>query len=207
MKKLLFTLFIFIAITSYGQSNFEKGFDDGWCQAHKEDKGDFIMCNRIAIPMAPMPQMFKDGYKDGFSLGYKTYSNKNSSGNSSGNQALIDGSKKMYEQSASKGLDLGLSYTPPKSSNNRQASPLAQYNEEKTTIKYQLNQITKAMKKIRKYGYLVDDDCDVYKNPDCKWVQYSNSKWKDKYKFEEWVSNRTAFVIGYNNLRKQYGYD
>ena len=48
------------------------------------------MCNRIAIPMAPMPQMFKDGYKDGFSLGYKTYGNKNSSGSSSGNQALID---------------------------------------------------------------------------------------------------------------------
>ena len=83
MKKVLFTLFIFIAITSYGQSNFEKGFDDGWCQAHKEDKGNFIMCNRIAIPMAPMPQVFKDGYKDGFSLGYKAYGNKNSSGRSS----------------------------------------------------------------------------------------------------------------------------
>ena len=50
-------------------------------------------------------------------------------------------------------------------------------------------------------------DYDMYTSSDCKWVQYSNSKWKDKYKFEEWVSNWTAFVIGYNNLSKQYGYD
>jgi len=159
MKKLLFTLFIFIAITSYGQSNFEKGFDDGWCQAHKEDKGDFIMCNRIAIPMAPMPQMFKDGYKDGFSLGYKTYSNKNSSGNSSGNQALIDGSKKMYEQSASKGLDLGLSYTPPQSSNNSQnrppaEGPLSDYNKLKSERNFLFKQNEKNIKKkYKNYKY------------------------------------------------------
>ena len=70
MKKILLLLFLTTLFKINAQSSsFERGFKDGYCQAKKENKGQYTTC--VTSPLAPMPKVGKNSYQDGFSAGYK----------------------------------------------------------------------------------------------------------------------------------------
>ena len=49
-------------------TEFNKGFEDGWCEGWEDVKGSLSMC-----PMSPMPKMGQssDSYRDGYNTGFK----------------------------------------------------------------------------------------------------------------------------------------
>ena len=117
MKKIfLFVTFIF-SISTYGQlnSNYEKGFKAGYCQAKKEDKGQYTTC--ATSPRAPRPKTGKESYNDGIIAGYKYYGGKGSSQN-----ALINGAKTLGN--SKKFVDYGKivekSFSSNSNSNNKE---------------------------------------------------------------------------------------
>jgi len=85
----LFLLFAF-TLSSYGQlnSNYERGYKDGYCKAKKEDKGQYTTC--ATSPRAPRPKVGKSSYSYGVIDGYQRYKN---GGKNSSQNALINGAK------------------------------------------------------------------------------------------------------------------
>jgi hypothetical protein len=90
MKKIFLLATFIFSISTYGQlnSNYEKGFKAGYCQAKKEDKGQYTPCG--TSPIAPIPKTGKESYNDGVIAGYKYYFGEGSSQN-----ALINGAKTL----------------------------------------------------------------------------------------------------------------
>ena len=90
MKKIFLLATFILSISTFGQlnSNYEKGFKTGYCQAKKEDKGQYAPC--ITSPNAPLPKLGKESYNDGVIAGYKYYGGKYSTQN-----ALINGAKTL----------------------------------------------------------------------------------------------------------------
>ena len=76
----LFLLFAF-TLSSYGQlnSNYERGYKDGYCKAKKEDKGQYTTC--ATSPRAPRPKVRKATYNAGVLAGYKYYFKKDNAKN------------------------------------------------------------------------------------------------------------------------------
>ena len=104
MRKLLLLLFVTSLFQLNAQSSsFERGFKDGYCQAKKEDKGQYTTC--ATFPIAPMPKAGKESYQDGFSAGYKKYGGSGSS-SSETQKMLIQGAK----DAAPKFNDLGAAF-------------------------------------------------------------------------------------------------
>lgn len=91
MKKILLLLFLTTLFKINAQSSsFERGFKDGYCQAKKEDKGQYTTC--VTSPLAPMPKVGKNSYQDGFSAGYKKYGS-NGDSSSETQKMLIQGAR------------------------------------------------------------------------------------------------------------------
>jgi len=90
MKKIFLLATFIFSISTFGQlnSNYEKGFKTGYCQAKKEDKGQYTTC--ATSPRAPRPKTGKESYNDGVIAGYKYYGGKDTSQN-----ALINGAKTL----------------------------------------------------------------------------------------------------------------
>jgi hypothetical protein len=86
-KFLLLLLFVSALFQSNAQSSsFERGFAKGYCQAKKEDKGQYTNCS--TTPIAPLPKIGKESYSDGVIVGYQYYQGKGSAQN-----ALIQGAR------------------------------------------------------------------------------------------------------------------
>jgi len=93
MKKLFLLLFLTSIFQLNAQSSsFERGFRDGYCQAKKEDKGQYTTC--ATSPIAPIPKAGKESYQDGFSAGYKKYGGSGSS-SSETQKMLIKGAREI----------------------------------------------------------------------------------------------------------------
>ena len=106
MKKIVF-LFLFIGSlfqSNAQSSSYEKGFRDGYCQAKKEDKGQYTPCG--VTPLAPIPDVNKDTYQYGFSAGQKKYNGGNDS-KSETQKMLIQGAK----DAAPKFVDYGKAFS------------------------------------------------------------------------------------------------
>ncbi len=90
MKKLLLLLFVVSIFQLQAQSSsFERGFKEGYCQAKKEDKGQYTTC--ATSPIAPRPKAGKESYSDGVIAGYQRYQGKGS-----GQNGLIQGARDAY---------------------------------------------------------------------------------------------------------------
>jgi len=101
MKQLLTTLALVIATSMLGQSNqFEKGYYDGYCQAHKNS--DDINQNGPCPVLGtyPLPEPMKESYQDGFAKGMQDYAGKGSS-RGKADVGLLNASKRMYESQRS----------------------------------------------------------------------------------------------------------
>ena len=101
MKQLLTTLALVIATSMVGQSNqFEKGYYDGYCQAHKnsDDINQYGPCPVLGT--YPLPEPFKESYQDGFAKGMQDYAGKGSS-QGKADEGLLNASKRMYESQRS----------------------------------------------------------------------------------------------------------
>jgi hypothetical protein len=81
MKKLVLVSFVFlVSICFFGfvpkknkivnQSEFCKGFEDGFCEGYKDIKGAYANCP--VTPICPIPEVGKDNYKGGYNTGFKT---------------------------------------------------------------------------------------------------------------------------------------
>jgi hypothetical protein len=105
MKNLFLLVTFIFSISTYGQlnSNYEKGFKDGYCQAKKEDKGQYTTC--ATSPRAPSAKVGKESYQDGFSAGYKKYGG-NGSSSSETQKMLIQGAKDV----SPKFVDVGAAF-------------------------------------------------------------------------------------------------
>ena len=80
-----------------GQSNqFEKGYYDGYCQAHKNS--DDINQNGPCPVLGtyPLPEPMKESYQDGFAKGMQDYAGKGSS-RGKADAALLESHKKLSE--------------------------------------------------------------------------------------------------------------
>jgi hypothetical protein len=58
----------------YVETEFCKGFDEGFCEGFKDVKGQFVVCP--VTPVCPVPQVNQDTYKGGYNAGFKAGSNK-----------------------------------------------------------------------------------------------------------------------------------
>ena len=70
MKKLFFTLCMFMAVASFAQSSeYREGFKDGYCEGWRDVKGQYAYC-----PYAPYPTLVgwgRNNYRGGYTAGFK----------------------------------------------------------------------------------------------------------------------------------------
>lgn len=72
MKTLLFLSVIFISFVNKPNqyyTDFEKGYEYGYCEGWKDYKGQLSICP--ITPIAPLPKLNRDRYVDGYNLGFK----------------------------------------------------------------------------------------------------------------------------------------
>jgi len=70
MKKiLLLLLLITVPMIGFGQSSFDRGWENGWCEGWKDINGENSRCPRT--PRSPRPDAYKDSYTDGYNAGFK----------------------------------------------------------------------------------------------------------------------------------------
>ena len=188
MKKLLLLLFVTTLLSVNAQSSsFERGFRDGYCQAKKEDKGQYTQC--ATSPIAPTPKAGKESYQDGFVEGYKKY-NDNSS-----NDLLIKGAadvgnsnRPTYNQSSNNQQNKKVratSNTQKKSNQNQYENPSVRVRRELRTNKILSKNLQKAIKEISKYAYPSKDECPYTYDIDCKWILKDGYSQRDLRKFEQ----------------------
>jgi len=67
MKKLL--IILVLMLFSFSSSDFEQGWEDGFCSGWKDVRGQFTVCP--VTPVAPVPKVGMDNYKGGFVEGFK----------------------------------------------------------------------------------------------------------------------------------------
>ena len=76
-KILVTTILFFLAFTSFGfkysnlnQTEYNEGWEDGFCEGWKDEKGQFVICP--IAPIAPIPKLnCMEGYKCGYNRGFK----------------------------------------------------------------------------------------------------------------------------------------
>ena len=203
----LFLLFAF-TLSSYSQlnSNYERGYKDGYCKAKKEDKGQYTTC--ATSPRAPRPKVGKSSYSYGVIDGYQRYKNggKNSSQNALINGAkAIGNSKRFVDYGKIAEKSFSNNYSSSTTNNSNSSNGISTINKksynirrQNRTLKMIQNYIRKSEKKLFKYGYL-NKDCNTYTDINCQWVlkeKYKNSR--KKYKFEEALMNWKSNVNLYN---------
>lgn len=82
MTKLITLIFIFILTLTFAQTNFDKGFSDGYKKGYCQDQGS---CIEPIPPIAPIPGVYEsssnyqDGYNRGFQQGLNAQKNSNNS--------------------------------------------------------------------------------------------------------------------------------
>ena len=54
---------------SLSVSDFNEGWEDGYCEGWKDVKGQLALCP--LAPLAPMAPLGKDSYKGGYNMGFK----------------------------------------------------------------------------------------------------------------------------------------
>ena len=71
MKKIIFIFFILNSLTIFSQTNFDRGFSEGYKKGFCQDKG--IGCMEPIPPIAPIPEIGEDmnSYNDGYNRGFK----------------------------------------------------------------------------------------------------------------------------------------
>ena len=155
----LFLLFAF-TLSSYSQlnSNYERGYKDGYCKAKKEDKGQYTTC--ATSPRAPRPKVGKSSYSFGVIDGYQRYKN---GGKNSSQNALINGAKaignskrfvdygKIAEKSFSK--NYSSSTSPSSTSSSARSSTVSMMRQIRSEKKIH-KAIIKTIKRKWKYSSL-----------------------------------------------------
>ena len=53
------------------KSEFNKGFEDGWCQGYKDVKGKNAYCPYAPYPPYPTYSQSSESYRDGYDTGFK----------------------------------------------------------------------------------------------------------------------------------------
>tara|TARA_B110000116_G_C16199415_1_gene300201 strand:- start:75 stop:368 length:294 start_codon:yes stop_codon:yes gene_type:complete len=53
------------------KSEFDKGFEDGWCEGWKDVKGQNSFCPFAPFPPFPTLSQSSDSYRDGYNTGFK----------------------------------------------------------------------------------------------------------------------------------------
>lgn len=106
MKKIIFLFFILNSLTIFSQTNFDRGFSEGYKKGFCQDKG--IGCMEPIPPIAPIPQIGEDmnSYSDGYNRGFKMGLQQNSS----------DDGRKRYQTSKAQFVD-DFIYNPYKDMN------------------------------------------------------------------------------------------
>ena len=70
MKKLFFTLCMFMAVASFAQSSeYREGFKDGYCEGWRDVKGQYAYCPYAPYP--PYPDYGRNNYRGGYNAGFK----------------------------------------------------------------------------------------------------------------------------------------
>lgn len=88
MKKLFVLLLIIFTTVCYSQTNYVRGFNNGYKEGYCHDKG--IGCIEPIPPTAPIPKIgessgsYKDGYNRGFEMGLQANNNSSQTQQSSG---------------------------------------------------------------------------------------------------------------------------
>ena len=164
MKKLLLVLFAF-TISSYGQlnSNYERGYKDGYCKAKKEDKGQYATC--ATSPRAPSPKVGKSSYSYGVIDGYQRYKN---GGKNSAQNALINGAKAIGN--SKKFVDYGKTVEKSFSNNYTSSTPSSSTPSSARTSTIWMNRQIRSAKKIHK---------QIIKSINKKW-KYSSLSRKER---------------------------
>ena len=71
MKKTLIILLSFLSLTSLAQSEFDWGFEDGWCEGYRDIKGKNKPCPSTPSTPSPTSSQSSDSYTDGLTTGFK----------------------------------------------------------------------------------------------------------------------------------------
>ncbi|CAA0193489.1 hypothetical protein NACSLCCMFF_250024 [Tenacibaculum maritimum] len=85
MKRILLTIFFFQCMLTFGQTEFNSGFKNGYEQGYCHNRNNG--CIKPIAPTPPIPNVneslysYKDGYNRGFEIGLKAQSSNNSNGN------------------------------------------------------------------------------------------------------------------------------
>jgi hypothetical protein len=176
MNKLLLLLFAF-TISSYGQlnSNYERGYKDGYCKAKKEDKGQYTTC--ATSPRAPSPKVGKSSYSYGVIDGYQRYKN---GGKNSAQNALINGAKAIGN--SKKFVDYGKTVEKSFSNNYSSSTPSSAststiwMNRQIRSAKKIHKQIIKSIKKKWKYSSLSREERKEQKKIEIKLAEKKLAK-------------------------------
>lgn len=95
MIKLTTAIFIFISTLTFAQTNFDKGFSDGYKKGYCQDQGN---CIEPIPPIAPIPGVYENSsnYQDGYNRGFQQGLNAQKSNNSSSNRTRYQTSKPEF---------------------------------------------------------------------------------------------------------------
>ena len=99
MKKTLIILLSFLSLTSLAQSDFDWGFEDGWCEGYRDVKGEYASCPSVpSVPSLTSSQSsdsYTDGYNTGFKAGMKKAKGKGGSSSGSSAGGSVEDFRKM----------------------------------------------------------------------------------------------------------------
>jgi len=169
MKKIFLLATFIFSISTYGQleSKYEKGFKAGYCQAKKEDKGQYTTCE--TSPRAPRPKTGKESYNDGVIAGYKYYFGKGSSQNALINGAKTLGDSKKFinygeiiQDNLEKASQSNYSNNNQNSGSSSDYSPSYRGRMDSRTIKITYNNLRKSIKRKYKYSNLPREEKKKY---------------------------------------------
>jgi len=206
MKKLLLLLLIAPVLGFSQTSSFERGFRDGYCQAKKEDKGQYTTC--ATSPLAPRPKVGRASYQDGFAEGFKTYNGK---GNSS--KMLIDGQRKIAASnsinstdSLVEGFNSGLKNyrksQPSKSTEtNNNTNYRSNLNQQIRTNNLIIKNVAKYVKQLSKYASPSKTECPDTYDLNCKWIVKDGLNQRDLRKYWQAKSNWEGSAAMYENIK------
>lgn len=143
MKKIIFLLLFPVFIFA----QYEKGYKDGYCKAHKEATNQYAPCPIVGV--VPIAKVGQETYQDGFARGYNSY--KASGNTSSGvgivsDANLIQGAKDLGK--ASQPVDIGKAFSDGFNQAYSAAAVKIKYGEPSTEI------ITPVAEDLKNYTHI-----------------------------------------------------
>lgn len=175
MKKILSVVFLFTINLLLAQSNFDRGFSDGYKKGYCQDQGN---CIEPISPIAPIPSVYESSlsYQDGYNRGFQQGLNSQKSNNTTQNRT-------RYQTSESKFVDNKM-YSRPSGGGGSGPDLL-------TLI-------------ILAPFYLISKSDEINISPVYSFAKPDNEIYKNGYGIElngRYGQNKTDFIYGYNFIK------